>query len=123
MVDVQAWMREKKNRVLVARFLREVGLNGTDGQVEHLGVALEAVAVYEDRTALYRDTWRGMGAIDNLQTARRKLARQLNIVSVICEGSPPVLKDGNLDDAIDVINYVTFGIRNMRLLNFDGEGE
>lgn len=123
MTDVQAWMREKKNRVLTARFLREIGFDGSDQEVEQIAVALEALAVFEERNALYRDGWYHAGAIDNLRNARRKVSRQMNIATVVCEKDPPALADGNLDDAIDVINYTTFAVRNMRFVNFDGTPE
>jgi len=119
---VQDLVRIKENRQLVARFLIEFGIDGSDTLIDQLAVMLEAVMVMDNREVFYRDIWRNHGGVDNLRNAKRKVARQMRTLTVIEEGTTP-LAAGHLDDAIDAINYLAFTVRNIREMNFDGVGD
>jgi hypothetical protein len=118
---VQDKLRIQENRQLVARFLKEFGIDGSDTEVDQLAVMLEAMVVMDNREAVYRDIWRNTGGVQNLKDAKKKVMRQLSVLSTLVPGNPkPVLQKDHLDDAIDAINYLVFAVRNIRQINFDG---
>jgi hypothetical protein len=74
---------------------------------EHMMVFLEALRIYDERNNQYGPLWKNAGAAENFFDASRK-ARRVKAV-VMSEGGFNID-----DDALDAINYLIFGIRNMR---------
>lgn len=81
----------------------------TDGDIEQYGVLLEAFAKYVERNAKYRDLWKKRGVKDSHRHMQHKLDRLEVIMQ--CDS---VITEDDLDDAIDIINYAVFFIRNAR---------
>jgi hypothetical protein len=89
---------------------------------EQLEVLVEALNKFRERNAKYRDLWKEGGWSDSAHHVRHKAAR----VSMCLRGSEH--EDGHFssgdpehlvlleEEAIDLINYATFFIRNVRAL-------
>lgn len=101
-----------------AMVLINAGIDVTDDNREQLRVCLEAVRTYSERTQTYGQVWRQYGALSNLLSSARKVDRLME--GWWHDGAPPLHKDG-LDDAIDLINYTVFFMRNAREANFVGD--
>jgi len=88
----------------LAKMQREAQTLLDDETLEHVGVLFEAVALYEEREKKYKGLWKEGGVADSLRHITSKSAR----VHAIGEGRT------DLDDALDLINYTVFLIRNFR---------
>lgn len=96
------------------------GIQPTEENAMQLIVFLQALRTYDSRTSAYGQVWKQYGALSNLLSVARKTDR---IMSSWWheEGEKPVLHKDNLDDAIDLLNYTAFFIRNAREGNLTGE--
>lgn len=75
---------------------------------EHTDVLNEALKLYEQREQKYHGLWKEVGASDNSTLAKHKIER----VKMATNGG--VTPEDYIDDALDVINYAVFWIRNVR---------
>lgn len=75
-----------------------------ENEREQLGVLLEAFGVFMEREQKYHSVWQQYGAVDSYHHITSKAAR----CELYLNGS------GDENDAIDLINYGVFLIRNMR---------
>lgn len=94
--------------------LAMIGVPLSDTNVEHFQVLWAAMNLFDNRNSRYRDNWRRYGWRDSLHHCRSKLSRMFSLF-----GSDDPNKD--LDDALDLINYAAFFIRNVKDGNEHGE--
>lgn len=83
---------------------------------DQLTVFLEALKIYDERTAQYGPIWKNAGALENFFDAYRK-ARRCKTVMLgrgLAQEKGMTAPDLPIDDALDTINYLIFGIRNAR---------
>lgn len=96
----------------------------TDDNAEHLGVLLEAMDLYVERSEAYGQVWKQYGALNNLVRLATKVDRLMKVwwhnVTSSKAGHPSAIHKSNLDDALDAINYDIFFVRAARLGNFTG---
>lgn len=108
----------------VVQLLDEMGVEPTSDNVEQLTVFLQALMVYHGRTGAYGQVWKQYGALSNLLSVARKADRLMS-VWWHSQHRPtdrvPLLHKDHLDDAIDLLNYCVFFVRNARALNITGE--
>lgn len=104
------------------QFLQDNGINPSPENCDQLKVFLEALEIYDSRTSAYGQVWKQYGALSNLLSVARKTDRLMeywwhdqDMVEV------PLLHKDSLDDAIDLINYTIFFIRNARVANITGD--
>lgn len=105
----------------LSTLFREYGIEQTADNLAQFDTFMEALKVYNDRTAPYGQAWEQYGALSNLLNMARKVDR---LMAVWWRGSgedQPALHKDNLDDAIDLLNYDAFFIRNARRGNITGE--
>lgn len=88
--------------------LASLGLSQTDDNVNQLLVFAEALDTYEHRTPKYGQNWKRYGWLSNLSDILRKSDR---LWSMYWTGKMNPM-EGGLDDAIDLLNYIAFFIRN-----------
>lgn len=112
------WFHDEDGGVSIA----EVGFahNSEDEAVkEQFEILMEALKVYAERNKKYRDNWKRMGWRGQLVRVRERAERLWdefwNKPSV-----PLVIGEYDVDDAIDLINFVGFLIRAIRAENRDG---
>jgi hypothetical protein len=111
-------MDSKDSFRITVEFLEQYGIPMTEDNVDHLDVLMEAMSLYNERTASYGQIWKQYGATGNLLHAALKTDRMMELW---WHGGPkPALHKDNLDDAIDALNYLTFFIRNARDANLTG---
>lgn len=107
------------------KFLCETfGVEYNEDNCEHLLVFMEAEALYHERTQKYGGLWKEAGACENFYDGFRKARRVARVFPVMltqgeADKALPEHVSG-LDDALDVINYMLFGIRNARAFRFVG---
>lgn len=87
----------------------------TTAQQEHLGVLLEAMHLYLERSARYGDNWKHQGARGNLFKLRWKVERAWAHIW----HSENVAKE-DVDDLLDAINNAVFAVLCVRAGNRDG---
>lgn len=74
----------------------------TDNHVEQFAVLAEALELFMERDAHHRSLWKEYGATDTAHHCKSK-AMRLNVEPA-----------EHLDDAMDLINYAVFTVRNVR---------
>ena len=96
------------------------GFEATDEDAEQFSTMMLALKKFHERDEKHRGLWRYFGAIDSAHQARAKATRTYNVAIGLLrdpEQYPePGLKsetDDVLDDAVDMINYACFFIRNV----------
>lgn len=85
---------------------------------EQLQVFMQAMEVYRERSVAYAEVWKQYGAMSNLLSVARKTDRMMSAWHGLSSGET-IHKD-DMDDAIDLLNYCTFFIRNFRSGNLFG---
>lgn len=78
---------------------------------EQLEVLAEAFSKFLERNGKYKDLWRQFGYQDSVHHVRSKAGRLNQLLS---EQPTSDELDLAIDDAIDIINYAVFFIRNVR---------
>jgi hypothetical protein len=104
----------------IRELLAAFGMDDTDQNVHQVLVLLEALQVYDQRSQHYGQSWKNYGALSNLLSSARKVDRLMEVWWDADADAPPVLHKDGLDDAIDLINYTVFFIRNARAGNLTG---
>jgi len=72
---------------------------------EQLTVLVECLKIFDERNSKYKDLWKEVGQDDNLHHMKHKVAR----VDMMFRSG-----ETDVDDALDLINYAVFFIRNGR---------
>jgi len=103
------------NDTIAKEMLELMGLTKSKTNVTQLMVFWEAMNIYEQRNNLYEDGWRTYGWRDSIHHMRSKLGRLFKMFG-------DDMREKNLDDAHDLLNYTAFFIRNVRLGNENGDG-
>jgi hypothetical protein len=85
-------------------------LPATDTNVRQAAVLMEAFDKFQERNAKRHDLWKVFGWKDSALHMRSKAAR----IALALEGDLDVDPEELLDDAIDIINYAVFYVRNVR---------
>jgi hypothetical protein len=111
-----------KARSIIA--LTSLGDDSNNDNIEQMAVLLEVFKLYVQRSEQHGQTWKELGALNNLArlvTKTNRLKHQFwdkhEVLraefpeAVEVEGSPTE----DLDDALDAINYLVFFIRQARL--------
>lgn len=80
----------------------------TEEDVAQLGVMLRALEMFHRREEKYNGLWRKDGAIDSAFHAKHKATRVWSRALDMVAGA-----DEDVEDAIDLINYAVFFIRNV----------
>lgn len=100
----------------------------TFDNVAQFMIFMEALKLYNDRTRSYGQAWQQYGAMSNLLNIARKTDRLMEVwwtkeAEVLADDGrvKPLLHKDNLDDAMDLLNYDAFFIRNARAANIFGE--
>jgi len=93
--------------------LRRGGYGLTETNVQQMVVYLEAFELFVQRNSTYEDLWKDYGWMDTLTHLRSKSMR---LVRKFWRESPSTDKI-LLDDAMDLINYAVFFVRNFRAGN------
>lgn len=104
--------------VYIEELLVKFGIEPNEDMKEQFSVFLEAMAIYWQRSHSYSEIWRQYGAMSNLLSVARKTDRMMESWHSLSEGGD-IHKD-SMDDAIDLLNYCTFFIRNFRDGNLFG---
>jgi len=76
-------------------------------------VLMEALAKYAEREKQYGSMWKRYGCRDAADHCRSKAGRLDMAIYRMLKGGEDV-NDGDIDDAIDLINYAVFFIRHAR---------
>lgn len=107
--------------------LRELNIEESADNIAQFMVFLGALKVYNDRTTAYGQVWKQYGALSNLLSVARKVDRMMALwwhkaEEVLDEHGKvkPLLHKDNLDDAVDLLNYCVFFIRNASASNLYG---
>lgn len=103
----------------IVDLFRAFGIDNTEDNRNQLRVMVEAVQVYDKRSAVYGQLWQQYGALSNLLSVARKADRLME-EWWHNDGAPPVMHKDALDDAVDLLNYTVFFMRNARVLNVLG---
>lgn len=103
---------------LYGEFLAASDIPYSEETVQHLSHFLDALRVHSQRSKSYSDAWRHYGALSNLLTMARKIDR-LMAVHWNPQGRLEFHKD-ELDDAVDLLNYTVFFMRNVNAGNTYG---
>lgn len=99
--------------------LEWLGFQPSEELEEQFQVLVEALHIYHERSASYGEVWKQYGARSNLLQVARKADRLMECWWFNPDGAVALHKDA-LDDGFDMINYMTFFIRNARAANLDG---
>lgn len=105
--------------IAMMRCLDAFGLVRNEDNLHQLKVMMEAVETYAQRSEIYGQLWQQYGALSNLLSVARKADRLMG-EWWHTNGAPPSMHKDALDDAIDLLNYTTFFIRNARVMNLFG---
>lgn len=97
-------------------------LPSDDSMLEQIAVLVESLRIYKDRRDRYGDAWKMYGWTDSLFHVRNKMTR---LDSEFWRTPPEDHEQAlaRLDNARDMINYLTFFIRNVEADNERGEQE
>lgn len=100
---------------LDAQYVVEVlGYEPTVTHVEQMEVLLQVFAKFVERNAQYKDLWRNGGPRDSANHIESKAARIQHFTRMIADIDWSLSEvDAPVDDAIDLINYAVFYIRNV----------
>ncbi len=107
---------EQENlRLRAIEILDVLELDTRETNIQQMMVYIEAFSLFVQRNAMYGDLWRQYGAEDNLMHMRSKLARTNVSFDKWKEGGEDMPETEHvLDSPLDLINYSTFFVRNMR---------
>ena len=78
---------------------------------EQLLVLQEAFEKFQERNKKYKDLWKKGGWLDSAHHIRSKSERIVNLLST---GATLEEAELHIEDAVDLINYAAFFIRNVR---------
>lgn len=83
---------------------------------EQMDIFGEAFDLYQERNAVHRDLWKQDGVEGAVEHIRHKLARLKSTMMTTRadELTLDQMKAQFTEDALDLINYTAFAIRNMR---------
>lgn len=112
-------MATKEQEEAMSNLLVAFGIGNTEEAHRQLEVMVDAVRVYDERSSVYGQLWKQYGALSNLLSAARKTDR-LMAEWWFTDGAPPAMHKDALDDAVDLLNYTVFFMRNARVLNVLG---
>lgn len=114
-------MIQKQYHKASKRFLNDLGLPDTEDNLEQLLVLAECLVIYSSRDGVYGAAWRQYGAVSNVLSMARKVDRVMNEWwSSLLRGEVSDRDGEELDDAVDLINYTVFFLRNVRDGNISG---
>ena len=103
---------------LTRKYLVEMGVvlgDPSDEDVAQMYVLLRAMRTYSVKDQTHRGLWRYFGSLDSAHQARAKATRVYNIAIQLLRDPEEVINNAAkdpMDDAIDLINYAAFFIRN-----------
>lgn len=99
--------------------LSALGLPTDDSMMEQMRVLAETLRIYNDRRARYGDSWKLYGWLDSIFHMRNKFTR---VEAEFWTNPPETIQQAEerLDNAIDLIVYTVFFIRNVRTNNQKG---
>jgi len=83
-------------------------------EIEHFRVLLQALHKFSERETSYAGAWKDLGAKNNLARAYTKALRLINTFWKR-DDHPAAPNMEQLDDAIDLINYAVFFVRQARV--------
>lgn len=86
--------------------LQMMGIPPSDTDVDQMMVMLSAFDIFRQRNERYQDLWREGGYDDSANSLKHKVMRVVQETRTT-EGEPQI------DDALDIINYACFWIRNV----------
>jgi hypothetical protein len=101
--------------------MQMLGFEATDEDVAQFKVLMRALRKFHERDEKHRGLWRYFGAIDSAHQARAKATRTYNVAIGLIRGqfkSEHVNDELVNDDAIDMINYAAFFVRNVEEGNY-----
>lgn len=104
----------------IAAFLVDSGILPTEDIVAQTKVFLEALTIMDNRSAAYGEVWRQYGARSNILSVARKVDRIMHAWWFNTDDGAAMLSKGVLDDALDLMNYCAFFLRNAKALNVEG---
>lgn len=114
-------MNYETDMAVANAFLEGIGLDGTEDNREHLDVLVRCLLTYSSREQVYGAAWRQYGAVSNVLSMARKVDRIMNEWWAALVRGEVRDRDGEeLDDAVDLINYTVFFLRNVRDGNISG---
>lgn len=102
----------------VALLLDAIGVPDTETNRAQLQIMLIALQVFSERDPKYHDLWKRRGWLGSLMHIDSKAARLMETFWKGTPGRMPMPDD--VDDAIDLINYAVFFIRNLQANNEKG---
>lgn len=98
-------------------FLESLGLDPSHDMLAQLRVFAEALYIYEERERQRGSAWKGLGCDDKAHHIRSKAARINHIVAstlTASEEETHLTYSNGTDEALDIINYAGFYIRQAR---------
>jgi len=91
----------------------ELALDIDEGDREHLEMMLEAFLLYKQKNAKYKNLWKVGGWWDSAHHIRHKGLRIGGLLEGFKEDHNP---SERIEDALDLINYCLFFVRNVRAM-------
>lgn len=98
----------------VREILELADLESSDTNAEQMSVFLDCMQLFQERNAKYGDLWKEYGWRGNLLHVQSKAAR---VRKVWWDSKDPFGHNADIDDALDLINYAAFFIRNVEADN------
>lgn len=86
----------------------------TSERQEHQDVLDEAAELFDERDAIHHGAWKADGAQGSLEHIRHKLTRLRQLNRGGDDRMNREQEDQFCEDALDLINYAVFAIRNVR---------
>lgn len=112
-------MRMPTNHERCVAALQALDIPVTESAAEQMRIMAQALLVFHERNQRYRDLWKGDGYRGSLFQMKGKLLRMW---SIFWTGHPDP-ESLKCDDAVDLINYTCFFIRNVEAGNEHGQWE
>lgn len=99
-----------------------LGYEPTETHVEHMEVLLRVFGKFVERNAKYKDLWRINGPRDSANHIESKAARIQHFTRMVPDMDWSLSEiEAPLDDAVDLINYAVFYIRNAEAAGLTNE--
>lgn len=103
---------EAEQELAIQQMLELHGIAYNEETSAHMRLMLECVRVYDSRAKSYGEVWKQYGALSNLLSVARKVDRLMGSWWFRGKGVTPALHKDSLDDAVDLVNYALFFMRN-----------
>ena len=114
-----------KRPEVVIELFDQLGVEHSTDNINQFLTLMQAFKTYDERSKSYGQAWKQFGALSNLLSVARKAKRLMEVwwysdTDTYVDGKPMLHKD-NLDDAVDLLNYTAFFMRQVMEGNLQGD--